>query len=85
MSAEPVQSPVPVCEACYVKKYAQWEPESIDQTGNILMRLKGIPTPRQYDIGTVENCHNCGLVTICGIYDMTEPEIVFPEEQDPFQ
>ena len=83
MSAEPVQAPVPVCEACYLKKYANWEPESVDEKGNILMRLKGVPTPRQYELGVVETCHNCGSVTICGIYDMQEPEIMFPGDE-PF-
>lgn len=80
MSAERVQSPVPICEACYVKKNAQWEPESIDEKGNILMRLKGVPTPPKYNLNTVENCAECGSITIVGIYELMEPEVVFPEE-----
>jgi hypothetical protein len=80
MSAESIQSPVPLCEACYVKKNAEWEPESIDERGNILMRLKGVPTPPRYNMDTVENCSNCGLITIVGIYELTEPEVLFPDE-----
>ena len=80
MSAESIQSPVPVCEACYVKKNAEWEPESIDEKGNILMRLKGVPTPSRYNMDTVENCSECGAITIVGIYELTEPEVLFPDE-----
>lgn len=84
MSAEPLQSPVPVCEACYIKKHSKWEPESVDDKGNILMRLKGVPTPRQYELGVVETCHKCDSVTICGIYDLVEPEIQFIDDEEPF-
>lgn len=83
MSTEPVQSPVPICEACYVKKNAQWEPESIDEKGNILMRLKGVPTPAKYNLNNVETCSECGSITIVGIYQFTEPEVLFPEDE-PF-
>lgn len=80
MSAEPVGIPEPICEACWVKKNAQWEPQSIDDNGNILMRLKGVPTPPKYEIGTVETCYECGSITVVGIYKLQKPEIVFPDE-----
>lgn len=82
MSAEPVQSPVPMCEACWVKENARWEPESMDGEGNILMRLRGIPLPDVYQTSAVENCSQCGSLTVVGIYKLIEPEIAFPEQDE---
>ncbi len=45
MAAEPVISPVPICEACWMENHARWEPESMDKTGRIIMRLKGVDVP----------------------------------------
>ena len=82
MSAESVQSPVPICEACWVKENAEWEPESMDGNGNILMKLKGVPSPKKYDMDTVETCDQCGSITVVGIYKFKDPEIMFPHQGD---
>lgn len=82
MSAEPIQSPVPICEACWVKQNAKWEPESMDDKGNILMRLMGVPTPQTYDLQTVEHCDECGSITVVGLYKFKEPEITFPHQEE---
>ena len=82
MSAEPIKTPVPICEACWVKENAQWEPESMDGSGNILMRLKGIPLPEMYMNSSVENCSECSSITIVGIYKNVEPEVVFPNQDE---
>ena len=82
MSAEPVQSPVPICEACWVKENAEWEPQSMDGNGNILMRLKGVPTPKKYNIDTVETCEECGSITVVGLYKFKQPEITFPHQEE---
>lgn len=72
--------PEPICEACWVKKNAQWEPESIDDKGNILMRLKGVPAPPRHETGAIETCSECGSITVVGFYSMNQPEITFPDE-----
>lgn len=73
---------MPICEACWVKEKAQWEPESMDDDGNILMRLRGIPLPDVLLTATVENCVECGSLTVVGIYKLREPEIAFPEQDE---
>ena len=84
MGAESVKVPSPICEACYVKKHAQWEPQSMDEKGNILMRLVGIPIPEHHIAGNVETCKKCGSITISGIYDLEESDTVFPEDEGLF-
>jgi len=69
-------SPMPVCEACWVKEHARWEPESIDGSGNILMRLKGIDVPQKVNTGSVESCVNCGQITISGIFELRDSQVV---------
>jgi hypothetical protein len=81
MNAEPINVPEPICEACWIKNNAQWEPQSIDDRGNILMRLRGVPTPPKYETGTVETCSSCGAMTVVGFYNFREPEIIFPNEE----
>lgn len=77
-----MQSPVPICEACWVKEKAQWEPESMDESGNILMRLRGVPFPDTYTTSSVESCSVCDSITIVGIYKLVEPEITFPRQEE---
>jgi|SRR5210317_179660 hypothetical protein len=74
MSAERVMAPLPTCEACWLKDHTQWEPESCDDDGNILMRLKGVDIPQKYNTQTVEVCSQCGKITISGIYELRDPE-----------
>jgi hypothetical protein len=83
MAAEPVISPVPVCESCWIGSHARWEPESMDRSGRILMKLKGIDVPQKINNGTVEVCAMCGAVTIAGIYEMKlSSEVYFLEDKN---
>ena len=76
MSAEPVSYPVPICEVCWLKEHARWEPESVDSTGNILMRLSGVDVPNKVNNGAVDVCIECGKITVSGIYDLRDPRTV---------
>lgn len=69
MSAERVESPEPICEKCWLKTHMHWEPESVNDDGDILFRLKGVDVPLKYNTGQVETCYECGEVTISGIFD----------------
>jgi hypothetical protein len=70
MSAEQVRAPQPLCEQCWISQNAEWEPHSMDNEGNILMRLKDVEVPTKYNLGAVEICSECGKITIAGIYDL---------------
>lgn len=84
MAAEPVISPVPICEACWMENNARWEPESMDTTGRIIMRLKGVDVPNKVNNGSVEVCAMCGAVTIAGIFEMKlTSEMYFLDQQSP--
>ena len=84
MAAEPVISPLPVCESCWIENNAKWEPESMDINGRILMRLKGVEVPNKVNNGSVEICSMCGSVTIAGIYEMKRTsEAYFLDQQSP--
>ncbi len=84
MAAEPVISPVPICEACWMESHARWEPESMDKTGRIIMRLKGVDVPNKVNNGSVEVCAMCGAVTIAGIFEMKlTSEVYFLDQQSP--
>jgi hypothetical protein len=84
MAAEPVISPFPVCEACWMSEHAKWEPESMDKGGRILMRLKGVEVPSKVNNGAVEVCAMCGSITIAGIYELKlTSEVYFSEQRDP--
>jgi len=73
---------VPVCEACWIKENSSWEPESVDDGGNIKLRLKGVSSPQYVKTGAVENCEECKSLTIAGIYKVTDPKIVFGEGEE---
>jgi hypothetical protein len=77
MSSERVEVPQPTCEKCWLKEHARWEPESVDDNGNILFRLKGVDVPLKYNTGAVEACHVCGEITISGIYEVPDEEPKF--------
>jgi hypothetical protein len=84
MAAEPVISPFPVCESCWMGEHAKWEPESMDKNGRIIMRLKGVEVPSKINNGSVEVCAMCGSVTIAGIYELTlTSEVYFSDQQNP--
>jgi hypothetical protein len=83
MAAEPVISPMPVCEACWLENHTKWEPESVDEKGKILMRLKGVDVPEKVNNGNVEVCVVCGGLTIAGIFELKlTSEVYFFENQD---
>lgn len=69
-------SPMPVCEACWIKDHVSWEPESIDDNGNILMRLKSVDVPKKINTGTVESCSVCNKITVSGIFEFRDPQVV---------
>ena len=79
---------MPICEACWLKKHAHWEPESVDSTGNILMKLKGVDLPDKVSFGSVETCSECNKLTVAGFYEVKDPTVyfatssssIFPEE-----
>lgn len=77
MAAEPVLSPMAVCESCWLQDHSKWEPQSINEEGNIVMRLVGVDTPEVACIGDVEVCCMCGSITIAGIYEMKDPTKVY--------
>lgn len=82
MAAEPVISPFPVCEACWMENHSRWEPESMDVSGRILMRLKGVDVPQKINNGNVEVCAMCGAVTVAGIYELKlTSEVYFTDKQ----
>ena len=84
MAAEPVISPVPICEVCWMDNHAKWEPESMHTTGRIIMRLKGVDVPNKVNSGSVEVCAMCGAVTIAGIFEMKlTSEMYFLDQQSP--
>jgi hypothetical protein len=70
MAAEPVISPMPVCESCWLESHTKWEPESVDEKGKILMRLKGVDVPEKVNSGSVEVCVMCGNITVAGIFEL---------------
>lgn len=72
-----MKSPAPICEACWVEQNSSWEPHSMDNQGNILMRLKDVQVPNKYNTGTVEICRTCNKVTIAGIYEMVTKDVTF--------
>lgn len=69
--------PMSVCESCWLMDHARWEPESMDDTGNILMRLVGVDVPVKINNGSVEVCCMCGGLSVSGIYEMKDPEEVY--------
>lgn len=69
--------PMSVCESCWLLDHARWEPESMDNTGNILMKLVGVDVPVKVNNGTVEVCCMCGGLSISGIYEMKDPDKVY--------
>jgi hypothetical protein len=69
--------PLSVCEVCWLLDHVKWEPESIDETGNVLMRLVGVDVPQKVNSGEVDICCMCGGLTISGIYEFKDPKKVY--------
>jgi len=74
---------VAVCESCFLSDHTRWEPESMDDTGNILMKLIGVDVPLKINNGSVEVCCMCGGLTISGIYELkTKDDVYFKDNGD---
>lgn len=68
---------MPICEVCWLKSHARWEPESVDSTGNILMKLKGVDLPDKVSFGSVETCSECSKLTVAGFYEVKDSSVYF--------
>lgn len=80
MSAESMFLQMPVCEQCWIKDHASWEPESMDENGNILMKLVNVGVPVKINTKEAEVCSECGDITVAGIYEDKDPSVVFFSE-----
>lgn len=76
MADDSVLTLMAVCENCWLIDHAHWEPESMDDSGNIMMRLTGVDVPETTSTGVVEICCLCGGITVCGIYELKDPDKV---------
>ena len=77
MAAKPSLRLLALCELCWLEDHTNWEPESMDESGHILMKLVGVDTPEVTNFGVVDICCMCGSITICGIYQMMDPNKVY--------
>ena len=59
---------VPICERCWIDENSVWEPDSVDERGNIITRLISVNVPIQLSPGAVSEGTACGRVTVVGIY-----------------
>lgn len=59
---------VPLCERCWIDEKSVWEPDSVDEKGNIITRLISVQVPIQLSPGAVNECFTCARVTVVGIY-----------------
>lgn len=82
MSENFSMTPTAVCEDCWLSEHVRWEPESIDETGSILMRLSGVDVPEKKNNGSVEVCGLCGAITIAGIYEFRSIDSLISLEDD---
>jgi hypothetical protein len=82
MAAKPVEVPMAICEMCWLDEHARWEPESMNESGIILMKLVGVDSPEIVNHGCVEICCMCGTVTIAGIYSLMDPGTVYFFDED---
>jgi hypothetical protein len=85
MAAEEVVRPMPVCENCFLDEHTKWEPDSMDEEGNVLMRLIGVDTPLRANPESVETCSLCGSITVAGIYEMFKPSEVYFDENSQLE
>ena len=70
-------SPMALCELCWMEEHSKWEPQSVNEDGNILVKLVGVDMPEIVNTGSVEVCCMCGSVTIAGIYELKNQEEVY--------
>jgi hypothetical protein len=84
MSAEQLPQPMPVCEPCFLVEHTRWEPDSIDEYGNILMKLIGVDSPLRGKVDAVDVCCMCGSITVAGIFEMLKPSEIYFSSNDEF-
>ena len=77
MEDSPMLSPMALCELCWMEEHSKWEPQSVNEDGNILVKLVGVDMPEIVNTGSVEVCCMCGSVTIAGIYELKNQEEVY--------
>ena len=83
MSAEQVRRPMALCELCFLDDHTRWEPESMDDQGQIMMRLVSVEVPEKVNTESVETCCMCGAITVAGIFEMMNPlEVYFLEDNE---
>lgn len=83
MAAEQAPRPMALCELCYLDEHTRWEPESMNDNGEILMRLTGVDVPDKVNTESVETCCMCGCFTVAGIFEMRIPtEVYFLETNE---
>jgi hypothetical protein len=63
--------PIPICESCWLEKYSKWEPESMDESGHMLMRLVDVQMPKKYNLDEPEICADCESLTVAGIFEVS--------------
>jgi hypothetical protein len=72
----------PQCELCWIRENSTWEPDSVDENGNIITRLVSVTVPLNLVPGAVCECISCGKVTVVGIYVPIEPYERENEDED---
>lgn len=83
MSAEQVKRPMAFCELCFLDDHTRWEPESMDDQGQIMMKLVSVDVPKKVNTESVETCCMCGAITVAGIFQMMNPlEVYFLEDNE---
>jgi hypothetical protein len=85
MSAEQVKRPMAFCELCFLDEHISWEPESMNEQGQILMRLISVDVPEKVNTDSVETCCMCGAITVAGIFQMINPTEVYFLEDDEME
>jgi hypothetical protein len=77
MEDSSIVSPMALCELCWMEEHSKWEPQSVNEDGNILVKLVGVDMPTIINTGSVDVCCMCGSVTIAGIYELKKQEEIY--------
>lgn len=67
---------LPICERCWLDENTVWEPEGVDEDGNIVSKLSGVAIPENLQTGNVYICCMCSDLTIVGLFVERDPETV---------
>jgi hypothetical protein len=60
-----------------MEEHSKWEPQSVNEDGNILVKLVGVDMPTIINTGSVDVCWMCGSVTIAGLYELKKQEEIY--------